>query len=193
MMVEKFNDLAKATLSPKRYQHSVAVADCAAKLAERFGINIEKARLAGLAHDITREFTHEEQERYAKLYHVFEAGDEQWLEVLHGRTAPFFIQEKLNFYDEEVASAVCKHTICGNQMSSLDKIIYIADGITPGHPLFTQKEATMLATLSLDELFYAAMKSKIDWCYQENKKIYPTALEWYKKLAKEQPEKNANI
>ena len=59
MDYEAMKNLLAARLKPSRYQHSLGVADTAVFLAGRFGVDIEKARVAGLLHDCAREFPNE--------------------------------------------------------------------------------------------------------------------------------------
>ena len=47
--------LIRPMLSDKRYHHSLCVAKEAVRLAMRFGADAEKAELAGILHDITKE------------------------------------------------------------------------------------------------------------------------------------------
>ena len=56
MSYEDRRKLLESRLKPSRYRHSLGVADTAAFLAERFSIDVEQARLAGLLHDCAREF-----------------------------------------------------------------------------------------------------------------------------------------
>jgi len=51
---EEMRILLEQHLSPSRYLHSLGVADTAAALARRFGMNEERARIAGLLHDCGR-------------------------------------------------------------------------------------------------------------------------------------------
>ena len=44
----------KDNLNEERYEHSLGVADKAFELAEKFGLDKEKARLAGLVHDCAK-------------------------------------------------------------------------------------------------------------------------------------------
>ena len=56
MSYEDRRKLLESRLKPSRYRHSLGVADTAAFLAGRFGVDVEQARLAGLLHDCAREF-----------------------------------------------------------------------------------------------------------------------------------------
>ena len=62
-MAEKYfeyKEILQKRLTPKRYNHSLCVADEAVRLAKKYGGDQEKAYLAGLLHDITKNATVEE-------------------------------------------------------------------------------------------------------------------------------------
>ncbi|MBO5725698.1 MAG: HD domain-containing protein, partial [Clostridia bacterium] len=61
MNYEKYKEILKGRLKEKRYIHSLAVADEAVRLAKKYGCDEEKAYLAGLLHDITKNTPKEEQ------------------------------------------------------------------------------------------------------------------------------------
>ena len=62
--VEKIKEDLKKMLSEKRYNHSLNVASVAKELASIYNVNEEKAYLAGLTHDIAKEFNEEENKYY---------------------------------------------------------------------------------------------------------------------------------
>ena len=58
--VNKYMELIREKLSPYRFHHSVCVAKAAVQLAEKYGADVDRAFLAGLLHDITKEMPPEE-------------------------------------------------------------------------------------------------------------------------------------
>ena len=61
MTAQEAKNLIRPMLADKRYHHSLCVAKEAVRLAKRFGEDPEKAELAGLLHDITKELPTEKQ------------------------------------------------------------------------------------------------------------------------------------
>ena len=51
---QEYDALLRKKLSPKRYRHSVAVMERAVELAKRYGVDVQKAKLAGLLHDVMK-------------------------------------------------------------------------------------------------------------------------------------------
>ena len=52
---QQYIDIIKPMLTQKRFEHSLNVSEEAVKLAKKYGADTEKAELAGLLHDITKE------------------------------------------------------------------------------------------------------------------------------------------
>ena len=61
MTYEQCEREARRHLTDKRFYHSQCVAAEAARLAQRYGADVEKARLCGILHDIMKDTPPEEQ------------------------------------------------------------------------------------------------------------------------------------
>ena len=64
------NQDIKRTLSEKRYIHSLGVMNKAEELAKQYHINVDKAKIVGLAHDIAKEMPKEEKIAYVKNHNI---------------------------------------------------------------------------------------------------------------------------
>lgn len=56
MPIQKIKENLKKKLSSKRYEHTIGVEYTSTCLAMRYGVDIEKARIAGLLHDCANIF-----------------------------------------------------------------------------------------------------------------------------------------
>ena len=65
-LLKRIDSDLKSTLSEKRYKHSLGVMKKAEELALIYGVDVNIAKLTGLAHDIGKEFSDEEMLKYAK-------------------------------------------------------------------------------------------------------------------------------
>ena len=70
MTFEEYEAEVKKHLTEKRFYHSQCVARCAARLAEKYGADVEKARLAGILHDIMKDTPPEEQLKIIEKYGI---------------------------------------------------------------------------------------------------------------------------
>lgn len=111
-----------------RYIHSCNVAEEAVILAKLYGCDEEKAYTAGILHDITKEFSKEEQLQIIRdggiiLDDVQKNAPKLW----HSVSGSVYIQTHLGLTDEDVINAIRYHTTGRANMSLLEKIIYTAD------------------------------------------------------------------
>lgn len=122
----------KGTMSEKRYAHTLAVEDMAARLASLYcPEDTLLLRAAALLHDITKEFSTPMQ------LDLCEACDIPLAEVdilspktLHARTAAAMIPQYYpQFAHETILSAVRWHTTGHAQMTLQEQLIYLADYI----------------------------------------------------------------
>lgn len=127
--LEELKEELKQTLSEYRYEHSIGVMEKAIELAKKYNYDEEKAALAGLAHDMAKEMTEDENLRYIKDNNLqISKYDLQCPQVLHGIIAADITKKKYGF-DKEMQEAIYYHTTGRENMTLLDKIIYIADKI----------------------------------------------------------------
>ena len=73
-MVEEIKKDLESLLSEYRYNHCLRVGETAKDLAKHYNLNEEEAYLAGLTHDIAKEFTMEENEQFIKEHNLDEHG-----------------------------------------------------------------------------------------------------------------------
>ena len=60
----------KEKLSEERFQHSEGVVERALEYAEIYGVDKEIVKLVAIAHDIAKELSDEENEKYIKEYQI---------------------------------------------------------------------------------------------------------------------------
>lgn len=115
----------KKLMSEKRYVHTLQVARLAKELAEAINYDYKKAYIAGLVHDCSKELN---KEKELELMNEF-AKDllNESKQIYHQYTAPYIAKTVLNIQDKEILEAIRVHTTGKTNMSTLDKIIYVAD------------------------------------------------------------------
>ena len=178
MTYEEMKEKLKSRLKPTRYEHSVGVADTAVVLAERFGVNVEKARIAGLLHDCARQFPNEQLPTEAAKRHITYGMVEKNMPLLlHGYVGARLIEEEYGIADGEISQAIYRHTVGGADMTDLDKIIYFADMIEPGRRYPGVDELRSLAkTATLDEMVLAGLTRSIKFVLEKGHLIHPDTV-----------------
>jgi len=122
----------KQLLPDKRFLHTQGVADTAAELAEHYGVDAEKAKLAGILHDCAKEVSREQAiEIFKKFGLVIDDISLNNPKLLHGPVGACMAQYELGIDDIQILDAIWFHTTAKSNMNILTKIIYIADFIEP--------------------------------------------------------------
>lgn len=126
-------ETVKKAQSEKRFEHTLGVAYTAAALAMKYGVDLEKAYLAGLLHDCAKCIPHEEQIRICCKNEIAVSDFEKRnSSLLHGKVGSFLARTQYNITDEDILNAISYHTTGRPEMSLLEKIIFTADYIEPG-------------------------------------------------------------
>ena len=125
---DKYKDILKSRLTPKRYHHSLCVAEEAVRLANKYGGDKEKAYLAGLLHDITKNAPPDEHlnifERFGIMLNDIEKNAEK---LWHAMSGAAYFEIVLKIDDKEIITAVRYHTTARAGMTQLEKLLYLAD------------------------------------------------------------------
>jgi len=129
--LEKLRPIALSYLKNKRIPHVLGTEQEAVRLAQRYGADVEKARIAALLHDCTKKLTMEEQLELCEKYGIqLDELERVALKLLHSKTGAEIARDVFGV-DEEIYSAIWYHTTGHADMTKLEKIIYLADYIEP--------------------------------------------------------------
>ncbi|MDQ0190503.1 bis(5'-nucleosyl)-tetraphosphatase (symmetrical) YqeK [Alicyclobacillus cycloheptanicus] len=164
MKEEEIRERVRQELSPARFAHVEGVVQTAAQLAERYGVDPARARTAAWLHDLAREWSVERLKHAAENIEI-PSGFGLIPALLHGPIAASFAVEWYGV-DEDVANAIRFHTTGRVGMSTLEKIICLADAIEPGRAYPGVEELRAAAQKSLDlallKSFDATLRYLID-------------------------------
>jgi len=97
-------------------------------------------------------------------------------ELIHGPLGAKIANACYGIDDLEVLDAIKYHTIGRENMSMLDKIIYIADYIEPGRSFPGVEEIREIVFLDLDDAIKKAMDNTILFLIKDNKLIHPDTI-----------------
>ena len=175
---EEMRAILEQQLTPSRYQHSLGVADTAAALARRFGMNEERARVAGLLHDCGRAYETAALPMEARRRGIPIGKIESAMPLLlHASVGASLIYEVYGVTDAALAQAVWRHTVGGANMTALDKIIYYADMVEPSRAYPEVEHLRELArTASLDEMMLVGLTESIIFVAQKGGLIHPDTI-----------------
>jgi predicted HD superfamily hydrolase involved in NAD metabolism len=175
-------------LNEYRLLHSIGVAETAASMAEQYGIDVERARIAGLLHDWDKNLTDEQLFERAREFKIEAVAQlEDMAALLHAQTGAIAVKWEFPEIDDEVIQAIARHTSAAPDMTDLDMIIYIADMI---EPLRSQGNLTPIRTIvgkvPLEALFLKSFEITMIHLIQRHRFIHPASLEvWNACIARE--------
>lgn len=185
-LIEKIYDFAKENLSQKRFEHSVRVAETASFMAGLYGLSREKAYLAGIAHDISKEIGGEAMLEAARRDGLpIRDFEMEKLDLLHGRAAAVKLREDFGIEDKDILDAVAFHTFGNPGVSDLGKIIFVADKIEPCRPQSTDEYRKRLFEMPLEMTTYSVVKENCEYLEARGKTPAPVSLEFLAELREE--------
>ena len=131
LTLNRLRPVALSYLKHKRILHVLGTEQEAIRLAERWGGDVEKARVAALLHDCTKKLDMEEQTALCSRYGIeLDELESQALKLLHAKTGAAIARDVFGV-DDEIYRAIWWHTTGHAGMTLLEKIIYLADYIEP--------------------------------------------------------------
>ena len=131
LTLEQLRPVALSYLKAKRVRHVLGVEQEAERLAERYGADVEKARFAALLHDCTKKLELDEQLALCAQYHIeLDDLERVAIKLLHAKTGAAIAREVFGA-PQDVCDAILWHTTGKPDMTTLEKVIYLADYIEP--------------------------------------------------------------
>lgn len=137
----QMRDKLKEKLSEKRFEHSLGVEYTAGTMAFMYGVDLEKALIAGLLHDCAKYVPNDKKISKCEK-HKIPISECEYAnpELLHAKLSAVYAEEKYGITDKEILSAICFHTTGKPAMTTLEKIIYIADYIEPNRNILPEMD-----------------------------------------------------
>lgn len=166
-------------LPEKRFKHCLGVEQAAIDLAERFGVDVGKAGLAGLLHDYAKKLSDEEFLALIDKYDLDPKLKDWGNNVWHGMVGIYKIREDLGLSDPEILRAIEIHTVGSAQMSDLDKVVYVADYIEHNRDFPGVEEAREIAHVSLNRAVAYETARTVEYLAHQGLPIFPQTLETY--------------
>lgn len=183
-IIGKYKEYLKNNLSKKRYNHSVNVANAAAKLAERFGGDKDRAYTAGLLHDIAKEMPAGHQlELVMKSDLDVNVIETRTTALYHAIAGAELVQTLFNIHDYEIINAIRYHTVACKNMSKLAQIIYLADLISDDRDYKDVKRMRKYCEQSLEKGMLEALKFSLVDSVNKGNTISQSTLEAYNDFA----------
>ncbi|MFB4164854.1 bis(5'-nucleosyl)-tetraphosphatase (symmetrical) YqeK [Alteribacillus sp. JSM 102045] len=189
---KKALDLVKAHLTEHRYIHTLGVTEKAVELAYKIGVNVKKAETAAIFHDYAK-FRPKEEMRDI----IREQGwDENFIhygdELLHAPAGSYLVNKEIGIEDEEILSAIFWHTTGKENMTELEKVLFLADYIEPNRIFPGVDEVREAAGKNVDRAIVMALRNTICFLMKKNQRVFPKTLYAYNNMV-QNLKKQSNI
>lgn len=179
----------RSRLSDYRFIHSLNVADTAKSLAEKYGGDPGKAFLTGLMHDVLKEQDREEALRFFEAHgDVLTRLEKNAPKLWHAMSGAVYLKETYDFPDDMV-SAVRYHTTGRENMTLLEKIIFIADFISADRDYPGVEDMRERAFVSLEYAMEEGLRFTINELSEKCAPIHPDTVACYNQILLDKKEK----
>lgn len=143
---------------PGRVNHVIGCSETARRLALLHGADPVDAERAGILHDVTKALDGEDQLRICEKYGIIiDAFDRAHPKILHATTGAF-VAGHIFGENEAVCQAIRWHTSGKAHMTTLEKIIYVADYMEPNRDFPGVEKMRELAETDLDAALYMGLQ-----------------------------------
>lgn len=194
MELEMYKSILQKELSKERYVHSIGVMETSINLAKKYGASENKAAIAGLLHDCAKDIPEEEQLKLAIEFGILLDDISATEKVLiHGPLGAKIVEIKFGIKDKEILRAIEIHTTGDENMSLLDKIIYIADYIEPNRNFPGVEDIRETTFNDLDEGVLKGLNSTIRYILEKNSLLHPKTVAARNSLLKNRRNKRGEL
>ena len=167
---------------PRRFRHSLSVGRTAERLACRYGVDPYLARVSGILHDWSKGLSNSEVIDHARDLGIdLGVGYDLVQPLLHGMVAARELPARYPELPQAVWQAIDRHTLGNADMSPLDMVLFVADGIEPlrGSIPVLDKQRSHVATSSLADLFWEIFADGVAYVVSTRRYLYPGTLGIY--------------
>lgn len=170
-------ELIRNRLSQHRFEHCLNVAAVAREMAETFAVDEQQAYLVGLLHDYAKGISGHDLLILADENGLIEDETERKIpDILHAPVGAFLLQREQGINDREMLQAISAHTLGSLSMTSLDKIIFLADMIEPGRDFPGLDRLKCLSMRDLDQGMLYGLECTIRYCLDEGRVLHPRTI-----------------
>ena len=177
LTLSQLRPVALSYLKHKRIPNVLGTEQEAIRLAERYGADVEKARVAALLHDCTKKLDMPEQLALCRQYGIeLDELEQKALKLLHAKTGAAIARDVYGV-DDEIYRAIWWHTTGHADMTLLEKIIYLADYIEPSRDFPGVDDLRNCVYRDLDEGLLMGLQMTIDEMTEMGNPVHHATVE----------------
>lgn len=177
-MYETIKKTLQSQLKSERYIHSLGVADSCVALAKRYGYeNQENAYLVGLLHDCAKNIPKEAQIKICEENDMpLDAVELITNGLIHAKTGAVLARMVFGITDPSLLDAIAYHCTGRENMTLLEKIVYLSDMIEPSRAFVNLEELRKLAFENLNDALIMQMNMTICFTANKNSILHPDTI-----------------
>ena len=173
---EKILEYIRMNLKESRLQHTYRVAETAVAMARREGADVRKAGIAALLHDCARNLPPEKLNSLVEELGLPDRYRDN-VNLSHSKVGAAFAGRLFNIDDREILDAISYHTTGRCRMTTLEKIVFLADAIEPGRDYPGVEAIRDAAEESLDRGCLKSLEGTIEFLKAADKFIDNDTIE----------------
>ena len=179
--LKKIRKSMEKELDARRYEHTLGVAYTAAALAMCYDIDPIMAETAGLLHDCAKCLSDDKKISVCRKNNMeINSVESRNPYLLHAKAGYCIAKNKFDIEDQDILNAILNHTTGRPGMSTLEKIIYIADYIEPSRKQAPNlSEVRKLAFQNLDQALLKILTDILSYLESGGGEIDPLTKETY--------------
>lgn len=170
---DKYTEFIKTHLPEKRIKHTADVVICALKKTKELSLDAEKIAIAATLHDCAKYIDHTKVEGFTLPEGVPAP-------VVHAFLGAYICEKYLGVTDLEIIDAIRYHTSGKANMSTLAKLIFVADMVEEGRVYEGVEELRKAyEEKDFDECFKECLKEEVVHLINKKHYIYAETLSAY--------------
>lgn len=167
---DKYYEYIKNALPEKRRVHTAGVITLSIDLAKKLGVDVKKAELSALLHDVAK---------YKDIneYKDCPLPNDLPSDIVHQFLGEYIARNELGVKDQDVLSAIKYHTTGRFQMTTLEKVIYVADLIEPSRSFSGVDNLRREIKKDFNKGFKICLEEIVEFLKLNKKEVYALTLE----------------
>ncbi len=172
-------------IGSEREAHSLSVSCTALKLAKIAGEDLNKTAVAAYLHDCGKLKNNKLIFDTIRGYDIIlDQTTKQNIQLQHAVLGRYMAQDRFRISDVDILNAIRYHTTGRENMSMLEKIVFVADGIDAGRHYDGVEKIREVAFEDLERGLICLLEHTLNYLKRNNNQIHANtvkALAWYKK------------
>lgn len=176
---EEIYEEVKRRLSYKRFNHCICTMKRAEEYAKKYKQDQEKIKLVALTHDIAREIKKEDIPNILRKYNVrLDEMEKYNVNLSHSKIGAQICKKEFGF-DNQMCNAIRFHTTGRENMSMMEKILFVADATGEDRHYENTEKIYKLALKNIDLAIIEIIKDTIQDLSNKKRKIHLNTIKTY--------------